>query len=679
MHGSRWFPWWISAPPVPTNEDNFYVIKAYCDQYYKDLIDRSPNIFTGEASEASGFNSFNYWVSEWQGQVSPYGGSLSAAQQVITNYDLYLQMQPLGAKPRVAIGGTWTEFGPDGSTPPGWRGQLEFVSFAPQSPNFMLTGSPVGGVWFSNNSGASWQNGGMDTAPTMGQSSARDCLVHPTNIDVWFCATGGSWTQSFGVYRTMDAGADWEYIGLNTLTCPNCSQIYELVFKPDDPNTIYAATTSGVWQTTNALAPAGSVAWNLLAIDPPNNNANILSIKFQPGSSVNMYASGAIMVQSNMAGANGSWSAMPNTTFLGNTLQGVGMAVTPADPDLLYAVVINSDYASVYRFSVRNQMWTAKGPVCTMSVYAYPPCPTGGYAPPYGVRVGFQNSLAVSPTDPDLVYIGDVQAARCLNGTDNNPCVWVNIQNGYIHNDIREIKFSPDGTSVWAAADGGMFRSTPSNNPWTDQNYGIAVATILGFDAAATDPSVVLIGQYDNATALSSDDGTWTAPDVGTSLHPGSLFGDGMQPMIDYTTTQNMWASVANSPMLSYSNDYGVTFPYGNATCPGVVTWDLFSVLNTSDPTVFFAACTQVERASMMGLGSWATDIKFPVPRDCLADKTFSPGIGKSPRCGRGKKNRSPIAGFPRFPDRTRRKGWRSTIAASPDPRCRCLPPPRRC
>ncbi len=571
-----------------TNVESLYQIEKDCKTYYNEVKLGLPTAFTFAASDATGFDAFNNCLIDWQVQAAPFGGSLPDAQQVITNYiDMLQQMGSAGAKPPVAIGGNWNQFGPDQATPAGERGRLEFVTFAPQSPSFMLTGSPVGGVWFSDNGGASWQNGGMDSLP---QVSAHDCLVHPTNIDVWFCATGGSWTQSYGVYRTVNAGATWEFINLNMMYWGY--QIHELIFKPDDPNTIYAATTSGVWQTTNAMAPAGSVTWNQLNINPGgSNNVNILDMKFQPGSSKNMYASGAILVQSTNAGGN--WTTVPGTTFIGPNLEGMAMAVTPANPKLLYLVLINTDQAYVYLNTdgFNNGPWVPKGPVQN----------TASYGSPSGVRLGDERSLAVSPTDADLVYIGNVGTARCLNGTDYNPCNWVSVQTGYIHADIREIRFSPDGTTVWAATDGGLFESTPSNNSWTDQNYGIGVATILGFDAAATDPSVVLIGQYDNGTALSSDSGTWNWVNG----------GDGMQPMIDYTNLNNMYASDQFNLWRS-ANGGQDGFPY-YATCPAQPTWNLFSVLNTMNPDIFFAACMEVQRTPDQGV-TWTLNPLLNVP-----------------------------------------------------------------
>jgi hypothetical protein len=556
----------FNAPAAVTSEDNFYVIKAYCEQYYKDLLNRSPNVPMRDAMEASGFNSFNYWISLWEPQVAPYGGNLAAAQKVITDYDLSKQMKPRDAKPAGAISSiSWTPLGPDGSSPLGYDGHMMALAFAPQSPNFMLAASSVGGVWFSDNSGASWQNGGMDTLP---QASAQDCIVHPTKIDVWFCATGGAWTQSFGVYRTLDAGADWEYIGLNTQTCPGCSQIYKLVFKPDDPNTIYAATTSGVWQTTNALAAAGSVIWNQLTITPPN--ANMYDIKFQPRSSTNMYASGTILVQSTDAGK--TWSPVPGTTFISPNLEAMAMAVTPANPNLLYLVVVNNTPPS-HVWLDNAGTWIDKGPVQN----------TGSYnGANYGVRLGDQNSLAVSPTDPALLYVGDVEAARCPNGTDNNPCNWVNVQTGYIHADIREMKFSLDGTTVWAVTDGGLFRTTPSNNPWTDQNYGMAVGTVIGMAIAPIDPDIVLIGQYDNGTALSSDDGSWM----------WFIGGDGQVPMIDYVNPNYMYASFQYGYLFGSVDGGQDDFPYGAYPYQALsqAGWRTSSVLDSINPATFYAA-----------------------------------------------------------------------------------------
>jgi hypothetical protein len=577
----------VNAAHGQSADGDFCKLDQYYRDYYKMLARQAPHVWDAELSDASGEVAFRFWEAYWQPQVGAHNCSLPDAQKVISDFIL-AEQNGMHGKTTVASAPVWHEVGPDKETPVGSHGQIHFVTFGPQSPGLILTGSSWGGLYYSRDGGVSWRNGGTDFLPL---ASVSHCVVHPTNSNTWFCATGDSasspggvsGTQSFGVYCSTNAGVSWNFVGLNLNFWG--WEIYKLVFKPDEPTVIYAATSLGVWQSTNAdcNSPRG-VTWSQLNIDP-NKNADIHDIEFQPGSSQHLYASGQIMVESKNAGA--MWSPMPGTSFLTTKLVRVQLAVTPANPGLVYAVVINTDYASMYRFSVQNQSWTNKGAICTSSW----PCATGSYSPPYGMQPS-HTAFAVSPTAADLVYIGDVETARCLNGTDSNVCNWVNVQRGDIHTDIHEIRFSPDGTTVWAATDGGMFQSTPSNTPWIDRSDGIAVATIYGIAVAATDSDVILIGQQDNGTALTVDGGpTWAHV----------LGGDGLFPMIDYQNPRNMYAS-AQKGLRRRSDDEGKTipFPYDATAC--IFGWYTFSVLNSANPNTFYAAnCPEVKRTTDQG------------------------------------------------------------------------------
>ena len=282
-----------------------------------------------------------------------------------------------------------------------------------------------------------------------------------------------------------------------------------------------------------------------------------------------------VIVQSSSAGA--TWGELPGSTCLTNNLLRAFIAVTPANPDLLYSVVLDTDRTThLCRFSASGLNWTDKGPVPAYSIY-----PSG--------------AMAVSPTNPGLLYIGGLSVERCINADQSGPCAWQGVGTG--HADVGSIKFSRDATTIWAATDGGIFQTTPSNTPWIPRSDGLGVATILGMATAATDSRVFLFGLYDNGTQLSLDDGkTWAH----------SLGGDGLQPMVDYMNPQNMYASFQYGYMFRSADEGGSGFPYG-AYPPAVGDWHTFAVLNSANPKVFYAAAhPEVWRTANQGMsGTW--------------------------------------------------------------------------
>jgi hypothetical protein len=601
----------IPQNPYPYRPLNFYLIKRELDQYFKELRYKSPTYFN---SEATGFAEYQLWVNTWERRVYPTGGDLELAQGTITNYIERRLGLGLPARKSVGLsikknpaGGNWIELGPS-SSPASWHGSTEFISFDPQNANTILTGSPVGGLFYSDNSGATWSPGGMDfqqgsDSPPL--TSASHCIVNPTDSNTWFCATGDNgsnpilangrygtgWNQSFGIFRTMDRGVTWHYVGLFNSYWG--WEIYELLADPTDPNgnVIYAATVAGLYKTTNAMDPnPANVTWTQLPV-ASNPTQEVYHVDFQPGSSsMTLYASGNItdsnsnrvIVQSTDAGT--SWtSLMPVGGFPANTLV-VGMAVTPANPNLVYAVAAIADPTNsyltneeLYRFDASTNLWTDKGPVNNTGTL--------------GLRA--TQSIGASPTDAGLVYLGEVYPAYCDHADQSGFCNWVQAcgcldTGGNLHTDMHKLGFSPNGTTVWAATDGGVFSSSPRSTTWSDQNNGLGVSTIRGMATGANDPGTLLIGMYDDGTEYSSNHGsTWTY------ATPGFL-ADGGWTIVNYLDSSNMYGTdINNGPGLFITDDGWRTYNYRFP--PNAATWALFSVLggngvlNPLDPPYLYA------------------------------------------------------------------------------------------
>lgn len=117
----------------------------------------------------------------------------------------------------------WHEIGPNKNNNVG-IGPTEFLTFfdngTDTSTKYMLTGSLTGGLFYSVNSGISWNHGGTNNWDQSGCSSA---VFHPTDYKTWFASSSGNsasgrsgWIgRTGGVYRTTCMGDDWVQIGDN--------------------------------------------------------------------------------------------------------------------------------------------------------------------------------------------------------------------------------------------------------------------------------------------------------------------------------------------------------------------------------------------------------------------------------------------------------------------------------
>ena len=154
------------------------------------------------------------------------------------------------------------------------------------------------GMYKSTDGGKHWQHIGL----TRTRQIAR-VIVNPTNPDIVFAAALGhpyGANPERGVFRSLDGGLHWQkvlYLNANT-------GADDVVFKPGDPQTLYAA----LWQTRRP-------PWSVY---PPSNG---------PGSGLYVSHDGG-----------SHWTHITGNGFPAHPGR-IGLAVAPTQPNLLYALV----------------------------------------------------------------------------------------------------------------------------------------------------------------------------------------------------------------------------------------------------------------------------------------------------------------------------------------------------
>lgn len=170
------------------------------------------------------------------------------------------------------------------------------------------------GVYVSRDAGRTFTNLGLKNSNHIGM-----IRVHPTNPDtVYAAAMGPLWSGGGdrGLYRTTDGGRTWEKI----LDVSEHTGISEVHLDPRDPSTMYAVAYQRrrhVWTLVNGGKESG-------------------------------------VFKSTDAGA--TWRRI-EAGLPGGDKGRIGLCVSPADPDRLYAIVEAPDGGGIYRSKDRGESW----------------------------------------------------------------------------------------------------------------------------------------------------------------------------------------------------------------------------------------------------------------------------------------------------------------------------------
>jgi photosystem II stability/assembly factor-like uncharacterized protein len=386
------------------------------------------------------------------------------------------------------------------SVGPSRGGRVTAVAGHPDHPFTFYMGATGGGVWKTEDYGTSWRPLSDGQIATGSIGSIR---VAPSNSSVVYVGTGSDGIRSnvirgLGIYRSDDAGQTWRYLGLG-----DAGQLGAVEIHPADPDVAYVAALGhawgrnperGVYKTADGGGTwervlftsdsVGAIDLELNPLDPDEVYAAMWRGERKPWTIISgMEASG---------GENGIWKSTDGgqtwrivTEGLPTGLIGkIDLAVTPADPDRIYALVETTDPdEGLYRSDDRGETWRlASNQSGLMN------------------RPFYYTNVDADPQDAEVVYVNNEGFYKSTDGGATFQ------RRSTPHGDNHDMWINPDDTDIFIQSnDGGANVTLDGGDTWSTQNNQ-PTAELYQVDADDRFPYWLYAGQQDNSTIMVPSD-----------------------------------------------------------------------------------------------------------------------------------------------------------------------------
>lgn len=355
-------------------------------------------------------------------------------------------------------------------------GRVADIAVHPTKRSTWYVAVGSGGLWKTANAGITWTPI-FDDLPSY---SIGDVALDPNNPDVVWVGTGENvsgrhvaWGD--GVYRSRDGGRSWEQMGLE-----RSEHIGKILIDPRNSDVVFVAAEGPLWASGGDRGlyktTDGGRSWeHVLEID---EHTGVTDVEFNPANPDVMYAATYQRRRHTWSFlAGGPESGIYKSTDGGDTWRRVGvglpsgdvgkigLAVTPANPELVYATIeADSSERGFYRSMDQGESWDRRN--------SYISGGTGAH---------YYQEIEASPTDPNVVYQMDV----FIQVTRDGGATFSNLGTGREkHSDNHAMWIDPDDPNhSIVGTDGGLYESFDDGTTYRHfENLAISQFYFLALD-----------------------------------------------------------------------------------------------------------------------------------------------------------------------------------------------------
>lgn len=474
-------------------------------------------------------------------------------------------------------------------------GRVADIAVDPTDHRIWYVGAAAGGVWKTTNAGISY----TPVFDGQGSFSIGAITIDPKNAAVVWVGTGENNAQRVvaygdGLYKSIDGGRSWKNVGLK-----RSEHISRIEIDPRNSDVVYVAAQGPLWskggdrglyKTTD-----GGATWErVLSVDDwtgvndvtldPRDPDTLVATTWQRVRRTHGYVGGGPGSGVRRSTDGGKTWTKAQSGFPDVDLGRIGLARSPADPDVIYAIAEAAEgKGGFFRSRDGGASWTK------MSGYQ-----SGG---------NYYNEIFADPKDVDRVYAADT----ILQVTENGGKSFGRVGEQRKHVDNHSVWIDPADTDhLIVGCDGGVYETFDRGGTWRF----MANLPITQYYRAATDttkPFYRIYGGAQDNFSVGGPSRTRTQHGITNADWFITSGGDGFGSVIDPEDPNTVYAQSQFGSLSRFNLATGEVAGIQPMTDLGAAVrwpWDTPLIISPHSHTRLYFGASQLFRSDDRG-DSW--------------------------------------------------------------------------